>query len=156
MSQITLEKQCVIERPIDVVRAHFLDFDHHIQKDVHKGVHYTVLSRGAQTRVRSRFKVLGMPKQDEILVYEDHQGNVVQEFVRGDFEGGTLKIEFQEQAPGRTHLRASFDVPARGINWLMKPIVRSVISRIAEQAIEEDRVDLEQGGYAPSRETQPA
>lgn len=156
MSQITLEKHCVIERPIDVVRAHFLDFDHHIEKEVHKGVHYTVLSRGVRTRVRSRFKVLGLPKQDEILVYEDHQGNVVQEFVRGDFEGGTLKIEFDAQSPQRTRLRAIFDVPARGINRLMKPIVRSVISRIADQAIEEDRLDLEQGGYAPGRETQPA
>jgi len=156
MSQITLEKQCVIQRPIDVVRAHFLDFDHHIRKEVHKGVHYTVLARGAQTRVRSRFKVLGLSKQDEILVYEDHQGNVVQEFVRGDFEGGTLTIRFSEEAPERTRLRAIFDVPARGMNWLMKPIVRSVISKIADQAIEEDRVDLEQGGYSPYRETQPA
>ena len=155
MSQITLEKQCVIQRPIDVVRAHFLDFDHHIRKEVHKGVHYTVLARGAQTRIRSRFKVLGMPKQDEILVYEDHQGNVVQEFVRGDFEGGTLTIRFREEAPERTHLSATFDVPARGMNRLMKPIVRSVIGKLADQAIEEDRVDLEQGGYSPPRETVP-
>jgi hypothetical protein len=148
MSQINLEKQCVIERSIDVVRAHFLDFDHHIDNEVHKGVHYTVLARGQQTRLRSRFKVLGLPKDDEILVYADHQGSVVQEFVKGDFAGGTLKVYFVAETPTRTRLKAVFDVPARGINWLMKPIVRSVISRIADQAIEEDRRDLE-GGYVP-------
>lgn len=151
MSKISLEKQCVIERPIDVVRAHFLDFDHHIAHEVHKGVHYTVLARGRQTRVRSRFKVLGLTKQDELLVYADHQGNVVQEFVRGDFAGGTLKVLFSAETPNRTHLKAVFDVPARGINWLMKPIVRNVIGRIADQAIEEDRRDLE-GGYTPQGE----
>jgi hypothetical protein len=149
MSQISLEKQCVIERSVDVVRAHFLDFDHHIEKQVHKGVHYTVLSRGRKTRVRARFKVLGLPKQDEILIYADHQGSVVQEFVNGDFAGGTLKIHFVAETPGRTRLKVVFDAPARGINLLMKPLVRSVIGRLAVQAIEEDRLDLEQGGYTP-------
>jgi hypothetical protein len=155
MSQIQLEKQCVIERPIDVVRAHFLDFDHHIAHEVHKGVHYTVLARGRKTRVRSSFKVLGMPKRDEILVHADHQGNVVQEFVHGDFAGGTLKVHFVAETPTRTRLRAVFDVPARGINRLMKPIVRSVISRLADQAIEEDRRDLEEGGYLPAQTAAP-
>jgi hypothetical protein len=150
MSQIQLEKQAVIERSIDVVRAHFLDFDHHITNDVHKSVRYTVLARGRQTRVRSRFSVLGLPKQDEILIYADHRGSVVQEFVQGDFAGGTLKVHFDAETPTRTRLRAVFDVPARGINRLMKPIVRSVISRIADQALEEDRRDLEEGGYQPS------
>jgi hypothetical protein len=71
--------------------------------------------------------------------------------MRGDFAGGTLKVPFSAESPNRTHLKAVFDVSARGINRLMKPIVRNVISRLADQAVEGDRRDLE-GGYTPRAE----
>lgn len=154
MNQIKLQKSCLIQRPVDVVRAHFLDFDHHIAHGVHAGVHYTVLARGPRQRVRSRFKVLGLPKEDELFVYADAAGTVVQEFVKGDFAGGTIKVHFEPDGPSRTRLRANFDVPARGLTRVLAPLVRRVLSKLADQAIEEDRRDLEEGGYAPR--TEPA
>jgi hypothetical protein len=149
MSQIRVTRECVIERAPDVVRAHFLDFEHHIAHGVHAGVHYTVLERqGARQRVRSRFKVYGLPKIDEIVVYADPLGNVVQEFVKGDFAGGRIQVSFTPRPDGGTHLVATLDVPVRGVNRLLKPLIARVVDQLTRQAIEEDRLDLE-GGYQP-------
>ena len=148
MSQIRVRRECVIERAPDVVRAHFLDFDHHITHGVHAGVHYTVLERQRpKQRVRSKFKVFGMPKVDEVVVQADAQGNVVQEFVKGDFAGGRIQVSFAPQGTG-THLVATLDVPLRGLNRLLRPLIARVVDQLTLQALEEDRRDLE-GGYQP-------
>lgn len=150
MTQLLLQKECVIRRPVEVVRAHFMDFDHHIAHNVHKSIEYTLLEYTAQgQRLRSRLRVLGLPKTDEIVVRLDDQGVVEQKFVKGDFAGGTLRVQFRDAGSGATHLTARFDVPLRGLNRLLKPLVKRVLSKLTDQAIEEDRVDLEQWGYAP-------
>lgn len=151
MAGFTLQKECVIARAPDVVRAHFLDFQHHIRHEVHKGVRYEVLQHddeGARQRVRSRFRVMGMPKVDEIRTYVTPSGDVVQDFERGDFAGGNLRVRVEEERPGVSHLYATFDVPLRGINRLIGGVVRRTVSKLADQAIEEDRLDLE-SGYTP-------
>jgi polyketide cyclase/dehydrase/lipid transport protein len=152
MSQLNVVKHCVIQRSHEVVRAHFLDFDHHIAHGVHRGVDYTVLERlGAQQRVRSKFRVYGMPKVDEILVYPDAEGAVVQDFVRGEFAGGRIRVTFTPDGPTTTRLEATLDVPLRGVNRLIKPLLRRVVEQLTVQALEEDRRDLE-NGYQPPRQ----
>jgi hypothetical protein len=151
MGFFELRRDCVVNRPSEVVRAHFLDFDHHIEHGVHAGVHYTVLDRlgeGARQRVRSAFKVLGMNKVDEVIAYLDGSGDVVQEFVKGDFVGGTIRVHFVPRADGATHLIVQLRVPLRGMNRLLAPIVKSTVVKLTQQALEEDRRDLE-GGYQP-------
>ncbi len=150
MSRLELTKECVYRRPVDIVRAHFLDFDHHIEHDVHRGLRYSVLERlGDRQRVRVEFRVLGLPKVDELLVYVAPDGSVVEEYVSGDFAGGTLRVEFEPRGPDATRVEARIDFPLRGFNRLARPLLRRVVSRLAEQAIEEDRVDLEERGYVP-------
>jgi hypothetical protein len=148
---LDIERSCVIARPIDVVRNHFVDFDHHIARRVHKGITYTVIERrGALQRVRQEFKVLGMPKRDEIEVGISPDGHVVQKFLRGDFAGGRLEIHFVADGDQRTKVTASLRAPLRGVNRLLAPIIRRVAGKLADQTIEEDRVDLEQYGYTPA------
>lgn len=147
MSELDVTTQCQIQRPIDIVRAHFLDFDHHIKNDVHKGVRYTVLGvEDGKQRVRQEFKVLGMPKKDELLVYE-RDGSVIQDFVEGDFAGGRLRVDFTEVEPGRTALHARIKAPLRGLNRLLAPLITRMVRKLADQAIDEDIHDLEKAGY---------
>jgi hypothetical protein len=72
---------------------------------------------------------------------------VVQEFVKGDFAGGRIQVSFTPQGSG-THLVAVLDVPLRGLNRLLRPLIARVVDQLTVQAIEEDRRDLE-GGYQP-------
>jgi hypothetical protein len=148
MSQLKIVKECVIQRSVDVCRAHFLDFEHHIEHGVHAGVHYTELERqGAKQKVRSRFKVLGLPKVDEVIVYADAEGTVQQEFVKGDFAGGRIEVRFQPEGAA-TRLVATLEVPLRGVNRALAPLLRRIVDRLTEATLAEDRRDLE-GGYQP-------
>jgi hypothetical protein len=69
-SRISYAIDCRYQRPISVVRAHFLDMRHHIEHGVHKGVDYTILEEaGDRCRIRQKFKVMGMTKVDELDLY---------------------------------------------------------------------------------------
>jgi hypothetical protein len=150
-SRITYAIDCRYQRPVSVVRAHFLDMAHHIEHGVHKGVQYTILEEaGDRCRIRQQFKVMGMTKVDELNLYRRADGTVVQDFTAGDFAGGTLAIHLSEDGPGATRLHATFDFPLRGLNRLLKPIIFRTVKKLAAAALEEDRVDLEQRQYQPS------
>lgn len=152
MSRIQLQRTCVIQRPIDVVKSQYNDFEHHIAKQVHPGIAFTILGReGARQRIQSKFKVMGLPKTDESWLGYDAAGVLVQEFTKGDFAGGTIKIKFTPEGKEATRLEASLDFPLRGINRLMAPLVRRVVTQLSDKALEEDKRDLEQGGYQPRK-----
>jgi len=149
-SRLVLNIDCRFRRPLDVVRSHFLDMRHHVDHDVHKGVRYTILDeRDDRCRVVQRFKVLGMTKRDELVLYRDGQGNVVQDFVKGELAGGRLTLRFFADDADTTKATLTFDVPLRGINRLLRPVLQRVVVKTARQALEEDRVDLEERGYQP-------
>ena len=150
-SRIHHEVDCRFRRPIAVVRAHFLDMHHHIEHGVHQGVHYTILDeRGDHCRVRQEFKVLGLTKVDELVLRLAGDGAVVQDYAKGDFAGGTLTLRFAEDGADATRLHAELDVPLRGLNRLLKPIILRTVKKLTAQALEEDRVDLEERSYQPS------
>lgn len=149
MSTLQVRQTCRFRRPPDVVRCHFLDIQHHLAHDVHKGVHYTILSEDRdRLRITSDFQVLGMKKHDEIVLYATKDGRVIQEFIEGDFAGGGIELRFVPDGDG-TRVEATLTAPMRGMNKLLKPIVKRTIEKLTRQALEEDRVDLEQGGYEP-------
>jgi hypothetical protein len=157
MAKLEIDRGCVIKRPIEVVRSHFLDFDHHIARGVHAGVRYQVLSAsGGKQRVRQMIRVLGLPKVDVIEVGLDGDGNVRQDFLEGDFAGGHIEVHFRALDATTTELRAQLRAPLRGLNALMAPIVRRVVEKLTEQAIREDQDDLERKGYQPPVERRAA
>ena len=151
MSHLDIATQCRIRRPLDIVRAHFVDFRHHIERDVHKGIKYTILGEeSGKQRVAAEFKVLGVPKRDEILAYVNDEGAVIQDFVVGDFAGGQLRIDFHEVDSTTTELHATIKAPLRGINKLLAPVIRRVVVKLTDKTIAEDIHDLENTGYQPS------
>src|SRR5687767_7851465 len=78
MSTLRVRQTCRFRRAPDVVRCHFLDIQHHVAHDVHKGVRYTILSEDrARLRITSDFHVLGMKKHDEIVLYATADGRVI-------------------------------------------------------------------------------
>lgn len=148
MNRIQLQRSCVIQRPIEIVKSQYNDFEHHIAKGVHPGIQFTILGReGARQRIHSKFKVMGLPKTDESWVGYDASGMWVQEFTKGDFAGGTIKVKFTPEGQQATRVEAALDFPLKGMNRLMAPLVRRVVTQLSDKALEEDKRDLEQGGY---------
>jgi hypothetical protein len=144
MPRLQLERSVVVNRPVEIVRSHFLDFEHHIRADVHRSISYTLLgSQGDQRKVRQQFKVLGLPKSDEILVAPTAEGDVLQTFEKGEFAGGTLLFRFTPLPEGGTRITARLDVPLRGINVLMAPLLPKIVGGLVEGGLEEDRLDLQ-------------
>lgn len=148
MSSIEVRRSVFFRRAPDVVRCHFLDIAHHLAHDIHKGVKYAIVKEEpGRVRLIQDFRVLGMPKHDELVLYATRDGRVVQEFVRGDFAGGGIELSFREQGEG-TRLDAVLRAPLRGMNRLLAPVIKWQVGKITDRALEEDRADLE-NGYEP-------
>ena len=91
MTTIEVRQTCVFAQTPDVVRCHFLDIAHHLARDVHKGVRYTILSEDRERlRLTQELRVLGMKKKDELVLYATADGRVCQNFLAGDFAGGGI------------------------------------------------------------------
>lgn len=149
MPAIEVRRSVRFRRAPDVVRCHFLDIPHHLAHDVHKGVHYRILEEDRdRVRLTQDFRVLGLPKHDELVLYPTADGRVVQEFLAGDFAGGGIELSFHADGDG-TRVEAVLRAPMRGINRLLAPIIKWQVGKITDRALEEDRHDLESGGYEP-------
>jgi hypothetical protein len=149
MQPIQVRRTQRFRRPPDVVRSHFLDIQHHLATGVHQGVHYTILREEPhRLRLTQEFRVLGLKKKDELVLYPTADGRVVQEFLAGDFAGGGIELRFHPEDEG-TRLEATLTAPLRGVNVLLRPIIRRKVEQLTEQALEEDRRDLDERGYEP-------
>ncbi len=52
MPRLQLERSVVVNRPVEIVRSHFRDFEHHIRAAVNRSITDTLLSsQGDQRRV---------------------------------------------------------------------------------------------------------
>ena len=148
MTTIEVRQTAVFRQSPDVVRCHFLDIQHHLAHDVHKGVRYTILTEDRERlRLTQEFRVLGMKKRDELVLYATADGKVVQQFLRGDFAGGGIELVFTPEGEG-TRVEARLYAPLKGFNKLMAPIVKWQVEKITRQALAEDQRDLD-SGYQP-------
>lgn len=150
MPQITVQLSKKFRRPIEVVRSQFGDIEHHRTHEVHKGVKFTIHSDdGATVRFRQEAKLFGfLPQVDEIVLRRDDGGRVVQDFVSGVNAGSKLVIEFRPDGSD-TRVDAVLTAPTRGVKRLLAPLFKVAVERLAGQALEEDRVDLEERNYQP-------
>ena len=65
-----------IARPMDVVRRHFCDVDHHMQNRVHPDVEFTPLAdSGGVLRFRKTVRILGIPVVDEVVLRRQADGS---------------------------------------------------------------------------------
>ena len=93
---------------------------------------------------------MGMKKRDELVLYATPDGRVIQEFLAGDFAGGGIELHIRADGDG-TELEAVLTAPLRGLNALLRPLIKRTVEKLVDQALEEDRIDLEERGYQPGK-----
>ncbi len=147
MGKILIRYERHYERPVDVVRSQFGDMAHHHRTGVHKGLAYEILADSpAECRYIQRTRILGMAQEDEVVLRRT-DGKVVMDVVRGSNHGTHFEFSFLPDGAG-TRLRLEMTVPTSGLKALLQPLFKRAIYKIVDAAAEEDRVDLEERGYA--------
>lgn len=148
---IEAKAQVVIERPFKIVKSQFMDFEHHIEKQVHRGVHFEILAKyGERTHLKVVTRVAGLKQIDEWMVYAKNETTIIHEFVKGLNQGGGIEINLVPQGENATTVQARAFVPKKGIKKFLSPIFRKALQKIGETSLAEDKKDLE-NGYSPQR-----
>jgi len=152
---ITMNKQVLvvsastdIARPIDVVRRHFSDVDHHTKNPVHPDVEFTPLvDRGDERRFRKTIRILRIPIVDEVVLRRQADGSITEDSVAGPSTGMRLVSRFRADGPDLTATTLTVEMPVRGLRRLAAPLLRRLVLRRLTKALDEDRRDLEGGRY---------
>ena len=137
-----------IARPIDVVRRHFSDVDHHARNPVHPGVAFTPLAdSGHERRFRKTIRILGIPVVDEVVLRRRADGSITEDSVAGPSTGMRLVSRFRADGPEITATTLTVEMPVRGLKRLAAPLLKRFVLRRLTKALDEDRRDLESGRY---------
>lgn len=148
MGNVVVQAEGVIARPIDVVRAQFVDMAHHASARVHAKLEVADVRPGeGGCRFTGRRRTLGMLQSDDIEVTQRADGSSTLRSVGGSNKGLLITQTFEAVAADRTRVRTTVELPFPGILFFLVPLVRMGLQRDVEAALEEDRVDLEQRGY---------
>lgn len=144
---ILATRTVIIRRPLAVVAAQFADVAHHQRTGVHRGVRFTVLDETATRchydqvtsrgplRLRQRFR---LDRSDPV-----HQVNTV---IAGSFRGDTLEFHLRTTEPDCTEATAILTSSRKRMR-VAGPLLRPFLGRALQQALEEDKHDLEAGRY---------
>lgn len=152
MAAITVSAEKLISRPIAVVRDQFVDLRHHETTRVHADLEVSnIRSVPGGCRFTGRRRVLGMLQEDEIEVQRGADGNSTLRSLSGSNAGLLIDQRFESVDSGRTRVRSTVSLPVRGLMVILSPFLRIGLRRDLNTALEEDRRDLEEGGYEPSR-----
>jgi hypothetical protein len=137
-----------IARPIDVVRRHFTDVDHHVRHRVHPDVAFTPLAdSGDECRFRKTIRILGIPVIDEVVLRRQADGSITEDSVAGPSTGMRLVSRFRADGPDLTATTLTVEMPLPGFKRLVAPLLRRLVLRRLIRALDEDRRDLERGQY---------
>lgn len=137
-----------ISRPIDVVRRHFSDVDHHMRNPVHPGVAFTpIADSGQECRFRKTIRVLGVPVVDEVVLRRQADGSITEDSVAGPSTGMRLTSSFRADGADRTATTLTVEMPVPGLRRLAAPLLKRFVLRRLTKALDEDRRDLESGRY---------
>lgn len=148
MATVIVEAEKVIARPVDVVRAQFMDMEHHAAAGVHADLEVSnVRLHDHGCRFTGRRRVFGRLQEDEIELSRGSDGSVMLRSVAGSNPGLLITQAFDPVGDDRTRVRATVELPVAGILRLLRPLVRKGLERDLAKAFEEDRIDLEERGY---------
>lgn len=137
-----------IARPIEVVRRHFTDVEHHIRTPVHPGVVFTPLAHsGPERRFRKTIHILGIAVVDEVVLRQQADGSITEDSVAGPSTGMRLVSRFRADGPDRTATTLTVEMPVPGLKRLATPLLRRFLLGRLTKALDEDRRDLESGRY---------
>jgi len=149
MSVIKVQGEKIIARPIEVVQSQFVDMQRHASTGVHADLAVSNVRMQADgCRFTGRRRVFGMLQEDEIEVVRDAQGNSTLRSISGTNVGLLISQKFESIAADRTRVQTTVELPVRGALALLAPLLRMGLKRDVDIALEEDRRDLEERGYA--------
>ncbi len=145
---VVVEEEKLVARPVEVVRAQFVDMAHHARTGVHAALAFSdVRTEGPVCRLTARRRVLGMTQVDEIEVERFASGDSELRSVAGANAGLVIRQRFEAQGPGATRVSLRVELPARGWKALLAPLLKLGLRQDTRTALEEDRRDLEERGY---------
>jgi hypothetical protein len=142
-----------IEAHPDVVRAQYRDIDHHIRTGVHPSIefHWEPGAAG-QRKIRTSFRILGIPQFDLALLEDTSDGSLVIRYVEGTNAGMVVTHEFVPLDGGKaTEVRLTADAPATLGRKLLGPLFKVGARQVLKKALAEDKADLEKGTYRPGK-----
>ncbi|MBL8329896.1 MAG: SRPBCC family protein [Rubrivivax sp.] len=141
-----------IDAPVQTVSAQFADLDHHIRRNVHPKLRFQVLERQPRAaRFVQEVSLLGIRQRDvfERQVFAD--GRIEDLSVEGFNRGGQLSFRFAPAVQGArsgTEVTITIRLPLPPvIGVLVRPLLEFQIRREVRAAAQEDKCDIERGGY---------
>jgi len=143
-----------IQRPIAIVCQQFGDVEHHARNRVHPDVKFTLRSQSEnECRYRQAYRLAGipLPLADEVILKRAADGTITNEVLSGSNAGARLTSRFRADGPSATLAEVTIELPLAGPKKLLAPLVRLLIRRQLAKGLEEDRRDLEDGGYPAQR-----
>ena len=142
---VRLEKR--IARPADIVAAQFMDLHHHARGGVHPDIAYRVLEHEPRrVRFRQETRLLGMKQVDVVDAVLREDGSVEYHFIEGMNRGSRIHFAFVTNG-NATCVDATAYLQLSGWKRLIARPFMSAFRKIANKALEEDRIDLESCGY---------
>jgi hypothetical protein len=148
MTEAVAIAEIVIHRPIEIVRAQFLDLQHHIAKNVHPDIEIVDHQREGAAWVYTQGQhVFGRMRHNHVRLEAAEGESVRLAWLSGPDRGTVQTVTFQPLGDASTRVRSRTTIPLSGLMSLMKFLVEKQVSKLSLRALEQDRLDLEQGGY---------
>ena len=148
MAQATAVAEAVIQRPIEMVRGQFLDLQHHATNRVHPDIEIVDRQRDGDAWVYTQGqRVFGRLRRNHVRLESTSDGSVRLSWLSGPDHGTCQIVTFEALGEASTRVRTTTTIPLSGLMSLMRVLVEKQATRLAVQALEQDRADLEQFGY---------
>lgn len=154
-SHVTVEVCQEIGRPLEIVRSQFLDIEHHATQNVHPWLQLAEIKSSPEgCSFVQTIKTFGRDRTNRVWHFRKGQ-EVISEYVEGPDKGVRSMVCFEALSPEVTRVTNRTTIPLSGLAVLMKPLAARAVRDTAIRALEEDRRDLEEGGFEPGHVSAP-
>jgi hypothetical protein len=140
-----------IDAAPEYVRAQYRDIDHHIRNDVHPSIKFTWQPAApGERKVRTVFRILGVPQFDVALLEDAPDGVFVIRYVEGTNAGMIVTHQFVPVDEGRaTDVRLRAEAPTTLARKLLGPLFVLGAGQVMKKALYEDKADIEKKAFVP-------
>jgi hypothetical protein len=147
-----IEASLRIEAAPELVRAQYRDMDHHIRTNVHPSIQFSwEPSAPGERKVRSVFRILGVPQFDVAVLEDVPDGTMVIRYLEGTNAGMVVVHHFDPVDGARaTNVRLSVDAPATIGRRILGPLFVLGAKQVLKKALHEDKRDIEKG-FTPGK-----
>jgi len=148
MVHATAIAEIVIRRPIEMVRAQFLDLQHHMANDVHPEIEIVNHERDGDSWLYTQgSRVFGRMRRNRVRLGPMDTGSVRLAFLHGPDQGTAQVVTFEALGGEATQVRSTTTIPLRGLMSLLRAFVENQATKVSARALMQDRSDLERYGY---------